>query len=113
MRTKPGFIQIQSQSQREETPYDNFKGELVRIDIAGGIGLAGKLDSCEVQNSGYAFSLNPSIVYHPDGKSRISEKKSVLESNGNALSVIEIEDDIREYILEINKAMQKNKDSKK
>ena len=103
-----GFI-LNNKSKREETPYDSFVGNLVRIDIAGGIGLAGKLDSCEMHNHGYMFSINPSIVYQPNGYPRISEKKSLLESNGNAISVIEVEDKIEDYVSKITDRIKEDK----
>ncbi|HDL02375.1 MAG TPA: hypothetical protein ENH20_00910 [Candidatus Pacearchaeota archaeon] len=112
MKRKIGFLS-DNHSSREATPYDDFKGYLVRIDIAGGIGLAGELNSCEIHNNGYMFSLKPSIVYQPNGQPRISEKKSLLESNGNAVSIIEIGDSIEDYVSQITERIKSDSQSKK
>ena len=49
----------------------------------------------------------------PNGQPRISEKKSLLESNGNAVSIIEIGDSIENYVSQITERIKSDSQSKK
>jgi hypothetical protein len=108
-----GFGREHIPKARTETPYDSQLGTNVRIDIAGGIGLTGKLIGCEAYDHGYSFSINPAVIYKPNGMPEIyGNKPSRLSSNGNAISIIPIGENLETYVKDIISA-KKEKDSNK
>jgi hypothetical protein len=84
------------------TPYDSHIGNNIRLDIAGGIGLSGRLEDCSVCEHGYSFSLKPAIIYGPNQLPQIeTERSSQITSNGSPVSIIPINDDLEAYANEI------------
>lgn len=111
MKHQAGFLS--NIKPQEKDPYQLYKRNrnLVRIDVAGGLGSTGIISDVAPLGMGHVISLSPALLYQGE-KYQITEDPATLVTNGNPFSIFPLKGTLDQLVETLNAEKEKSTPNK-